>query len=97
MTLLLCHTASYRGHSRIACQQRQVTGGIFVSGATPVHARLLRNGRQLFTGWSITHGHGRSSLILAGGHRLGHGTYTLKLRLRRHRHWITMTEPIMVT
>jgi hypothetical protein len=97
VTFLRCHTTTNKRGTSITCSRRQITGGVFVSGARPVHARLLRSGKTYAEGWSIAKPNGRSALVLVERRTLRHGTYTLRLRIHRHRRWVTTTRQITIS
>lgn len=103
--LITCKTTTkivkHNGH-KVHVKQQKCTGRL-VSGtvkftATGASARAsISRGRVIYaTGASLPNGHGGSQLVLTELRPLGRGRYTLTLRIRQHRGWITRQVKITI-
>jgi hypothetical protein len=99
--LVICKTVKVKDRklTRQKCTGKLVSGKVTfkITGASMVHASLTRAGIVCATGASLSIGHGRSRLILAGQRPLQPGTYTLILRRDRGRRWITTTRKLTIS
>jgi hypothetical protein len=77
------------------CTSKLVRGSVKLT-ATSTHASLVR-GRVIFaTGRTVRTSHGPSELLLGERRPVRPGTYTLILRQRHDRRWVTHRQPLIL-
>ena len=83
--------------SQQKCTGKMVSGSVkFTIGGARDRATVSRGGRVYATGASVRGTHGRSQLALTNLLPLRRGRYTLTLRNRQARHWITHSLQITI-
>ncbi len=87
--LVVCKTVTRHHKKQVRCTGRLVSGTLILTGSSAMQVTLTRSGTKYATGQSLNLGHGRSELVLAPLRPVRRGTYTLTLRHRHGRRWIT--------
>jgi hypothetical protein len=93
-------TRTVSGHRRTVqqCTGKLVSGTVkFTLAGATVHATISRAHTVYATGASVPTGHGGTQLVLNQLRPLRPGRYTLSLRSRRGRQWITHRTQITIT
>lgn len=79
------------------CTGRQVSGAVTFTSAATATATVSRGNVTYATGALMSDRSDRWQLLLADRRPIGHGQYTLTLRVRRGRHWVNRRTTITVT
>lgn len=80
----------HRGAPRTTCARKVVSGKLEFAGAGSSTRATIVRGRKVFAaGVSVAQAKGELLLVLSDRRPLKHGTYTLILRHRRHRRWVS--------
>lgn len=94
--LVTCQTVTRHHKKQMQCTGRLVSGAFTLTGSGLVQATLHRGNTRYATGEKLGLGGGRSELVLAPMRSLPGGRYTLALRYRSGRRWVTSSRQITV-
>jgi hypothetical protein len=93
--LITCRTVTVNHHARHQCTARQLSAP--VTFTTAVARATVSRGRTVYaTGTSASLTRGRSRLMLTVRRRLRPGRYTLTLKARHGKRWVTSRTTITI-